>query len=72
MADTNALATNIAEDLYDWMYGLKSKDGSFVVDSHEFLPANVTCDFAGKSLFIRGMAGRINTVLSQQCSKWEE
>ena len=48
--------THLAEKLYDWMNSLRSKEGTWVVDSHYFLPANVLCDFAGKATFIRGMA----------------
>ena len=43
----------LAENLYEWMKGLK---GSWVVHESEFLPANVTCDYAGKQCFINGIA----------------
>jgi len=42
----------IAQDIYDWMSNLK---GEWVVHKSSFLPANVLCDFAGKSNFIRNL-----------------
>jgi len=57
---------DLAEALHKWMAGLKSKDGSWVVDSHEFLPANVTCDYAGKMSLINGIANTIEDYLSNR------
>ena len=45
----------IAKEIYDWLNNLKSEAGEWVVDPHEFLPANVTCDFVGKMNLIKGM-----------------
>ncbi len=50
------LSQEIAEKIYNWMNNLSSPDGNWVVDSHEFLPANVTVDWAGRCQFINGMA----------------
>ena len=53
---TPDLSYEIAERIYNWMNGLASPDGSWVVNSHEFLPANVTLDWAVRCTFINHIA----------------
>lgn len=50
------LSHDIATRIYDWMNSLSSPEGSWVVDPTEFLPANVTVDWAGRCTFINKMA----------------
>ncbi len=45
-----------AEKIYDWMNSLNSPEGNWVVSAHEFLPANVTVDWAGRCEFINKIA----------------
>lgn len=56
----------IAEEIYDWMNSLASSEGNWVVDSHEFLPANVTVDWAGRCQFISGIAKCIDKCISRK------
>lgn len=64
--DTKPLPVKIAEDLHSWMSELRSPNGAYVVDPHEFLPANVTCDFEGSTLFIKAMVIRIEAVMRKE------
>lgn len=56
----------IAEELFRWMSNdlmRVNKDGfDWVHTPTEFLPANVTCDYAGKRGFINEMARKIDGV----------
>jgi len=57
---------NLAEAIYDWMKSLTSKEGLWVVDNHEFLPANVLCDHHGKMILIHGLANAMEKYLENK------
>lgn len=58
--------SDLAEEIYERMRGLTSKEGQWVVDCHEFLPANVTCDHAGKACLINIIANAIEKYLGNR------
>ncbi len=54
------VAGAIAEQLYDKMRDLgRDSDFEWVVHKSEFLPANVTCDYAGRCNFVNMMTSVI-------------
>lgn len=59
----------IAEKLCEWIQNQKSPIGSYAVDPHEFLPADVTCDFGGRARFVQGMGRIIAVALAEQNKK---
>ena len=67
--ETKKLAKKIATELQSWMSDLNSEKGEWVVNPHEFLPANVTCDFAGEARFIKDMTKIIECRLKNHLNK---
>lgn len=61
--DKTTLSNHIAEVIYSKLKELKSDKPVWQHDAHEFLPANVCCDYAGKRGFINSLAREIRQVL---------
>jgi hypothetical protein len=62
-SDKTKLSEHIAEVIYSKLRDLKSDKPIWQHDAHEFLPANVCCDYAGKRGLINSMAREIRQVL---------
>jgi hypothetical protein len=60
---TVRLANHIAEAIYASLKSLKSDKPVWQHDPHEFLPANVCCDYAGKRRLINRMFTEIGRIL---------
>lgn len=57
----------IAEALHTWMdIELSSRGFEWTVNPKHFLPANVTCDFMGRTNFINGMARIIEAGIKKE------
>lgn len=60
---TLRLARHIAAAIYDRLKSLKSEHPIWNHDPHEFLPANVCCDHAGKARLFNSMVWEIRRIL---------
>jgi hypothetical protein len=61
--DKLRLSNHIAEAIYVLLHNLKSNEPIWQHDPHEFLPANVCCDYAGKRRLINSMVAGISEIL---------
>lgn len=59
------LTDSLVTVIYDALRGLKSKHGEWVHHPTEFLPANVSCDFAGKQHFKGLLEATISPMLKE-------
>ena len=48
-----------AKKIHNWMQNLKNQNGEWAVHPKEFLPADVCCDYAGKTHFINELTNLI-------------
>lgn len=60
---TQRLARHIADAIYAKLVSLKSDEPIWQHDPHEFLPANVCCDYAGKMRLMKSMVYEIQKIL---------
>jgi hypothetical protein len=64
--DKARLSSHIAEAIYRKLIDLKSDKPIWQHDPHEFLPANVCCDYAGKRRLINMITLEVQTILDDE------